>query len=73
MADHPGDAGPVPERVTACPRCRRLERMLLLATVYLVASNWYESPETLKLLDDVKRHLRPRYQDILNRHLAKEE
>ena len=44
-----------------------------MATVYLVASNWYESPETLKLLDDVKRHLRPRYQDILNRHLAKEE
>lgn len=56
-----------------CPRCRRLERMLLVATAYLAPSNWYESPETLNLLDDVKRHLRRRYQDILNRHLAKEE
>ena len=70
MADHPGDAGPVPERVTACPRCRRLERMLLVATAYLAPSNWYESPETLKLLDRIKRHLPARLQDILNRHLA---
>jgi acyl-CoA hydrolase len=44
--------------------------MLLVATAYLAAANWYESPEALKLLDRVKRHLPVRLQDILNRHLA---
>jgi hypothetical protein len=53
-----------------CPRCRRLERILLVATAYLSPSNWYESPETMKLLDRAKRHLPLRLQDILNRHLA---
>jgi hypothetical protein len=47
--------------------------MLLVATAYLTASNWYEFPKTLKLLDRVKRHLPTRLQDILNRHLAREE
>jgi hypothetical protein len=59
--------------VQPCPRCRRLERILLVATAYSSARNWYESPETLKLLDRVKRHLPVRLQDILNRHLAREE
>ena len=53
-----------------CPRCRRLERMLLVVTAYLSPANWYESPETLKLLDRVKGYLPARLQDILNRHLA---
>ena len=54
----------------ACSRCRRLERMLLVVTAYLSPSNWYESPETLKLLDRVKGYLPARLQDILNHHLA---
>lgn len=56
-----------------CPRCRRLERLLLIAATYLSPSNWYESAETVKLLDRVKRHLPMRLQDILNRYLTARE
>jgi hypothetical protein len=57
----------------ACPRCRRLERILLVVTAYMTAMNWYESEDTIAILDRVKEYLPDRLRGILNRYLAKEE